>query len=79
MARNLHSQRHRTLRITGRCHMDQKKELIADMGIEMVHFDHSDKLERQYVVPLGLYLHDSDLSDSERAMARTLAAVKAEF
>jgi hypothetical protein len=59
--------------------MDQKKELIADMGIEMVHFDHSDKLERQYVVPLGLYLHDSDLSDSEWAMARTLAAVKAEF
>ena len=59
--------------------MAPKKELIADMGIEMVHFDHTDKLERQYIVPLGLYLHDSDLSDSEWAMARTLAAVKAEF
>ncbi|MEJ6673484.1 MAG: hypothetical protein QNL57_07510 [Alphaproteobacteria bacterium] len=59
--------------------MTPKKELIADMGIEMVHFDHADKLESQHVVPLGLYLHDSDLSDSEWAMARTLAAVEAKF
>ena len=59
--------------------MAPKKELIADMAIEMVHFDHTDKLESQYVVPLGLYLHDSELSDSEWAMARTLSAVKAKF
>ena len=59
--------------------MATKKELIADMGIEMVHFDHANKLESQHVVPLGLYLHDSDQSDSEWAMTRTLAAVKAEF
>ena len=59
--------------------MTPKKELIADMGIEMVHFDHTNKLESQRVVPLGLYLHDSDQSDSEWAMTRTLAAVKAEF
>ncbi|MDA7775541.1 hypothetical protein N9A03_00180 [Alphaproteobacteria bacterium] len=59
--------------------MTPKKELIADMGIEMVHFDHTNKLESQHVVPLGLYLHDSDQSDSEWAMTRTLAAVKAEF
>ena len=59
--------------------MAPKKELIADMGIEMVHFDHADKLESQHVVPLGLYMHDADLSDSERAMTRTLAAAKAEL
>ena len=59
--------------------MTPNKELIADMGIEMVHFDHTNKLESQHVVPLGLYLHDSDQSDSEWAMTRTLAAVKAEF
>ena len=59
--------------------MNPKKELIADMGIEMVHFDHTNKLESQHVVPLGLYLHDSDQSDSEWAMTRTLAAVKTEF
>ena len=59
--------------------MTPKKELIADMGIEMVHFDHTNKLESQHVLPLGLYLHDSDQSDSEWAMTRTLAAVKAEF
>jgi len=59
--------------------MTPKKELIADMGIEMVHFDHTNKLESQHVVPLGLYLHDSDQSDSEWAMTRTLAAVKTEF
>ncbi len=59
--------------------MAPKKELISDMGIEMVHFDHANKLESQHVVPLGLYLHDADLSESEWAMTRTLAAVKAEF
>jgi len=59
--------------------MATKKELIADMGIEMVHFDNADQLESQHVIPLGLYLHDAYLSDSEWAMTRTLAAVKAEF
>jgi hypothetical protein len=59
--------------------MTPKKELIANMGIEMVHFDHANKLESHHVVPLGLYLHDADLSESEWAMTRTLAAVKAEF
>ena len=59
--------------------MAQRKELIVDMGIEMVHFDHSDKLESQHVVPLGLYLHEAELSDSEWAMTRTLAAAKAQF
>ncbi|MDC0564278.1 hypothetical protein OAP51_05725 [Alphaproteobacteria bacterium] len=59
--------------------MAPKKELIDDMGIEMVHFDRADMLESQHVVPLGLYLHDPDLSDSEWVMTRTLAAVKAEF
>ena len=59
--------------------MAQRKELIVDMGIEMVHFDHSDKLESQHVVPLGLYLHEAELSDSEWDMTRTLAAAKAKF
>ena len=59
--------------------MAPKKEMIDDIGIEMVYFDQTDKLESQHVVPLGLYLHDSDQSDSEWAMARTLAAVKAKF
>jgi hypothetical protein len=49
------------------------------MGIEMVHFDHDDKLESQHVVPLGLYLHEIEISDSEWAMTRTLAAAKAQF
>ena len=59
--------------------MAQRKELIDDMGIEMVHFDHHDKLESQHVVPLGLYLHEIEISDSEWAMTRTLAAAKAQF
>ncbi|MBT6266324.1 MAG: hypothetical protein HOI86_01395 [Tateyamaria sp.] len=59
--------------------MAQRKELIDDMGIEMVHFDHDDKLESQHVVPLGLYLHEIEISDSEWAMTRTLAAAKAQF
>ena len=59
--------------------MAQRKELIVDMGIEMVHFDHADKLESQHVVPLGLYLHEIEISDSEWAMTRTLAAAKAQF
>ena len=59
--------------------MAQRKELIDDMGIEMVHFDHYDKLESQHVVPLGLYLHEIEISDSEWAMTRTLAAAKAQF
>ena len=59
--------------------MAQRKELIDDMGIEMVHFDHADKLESQHVVPLGLYLHEIEISDSEWAMTRTLAAAKAQF
>ena len=33
--------------------MATKKELIADMGIEMVHFDHADKLESQHVSASG--------------------------
>ena len=59
--------------------MAQRKEFIDDMGIEMVHFDHDDKLESQHVVPLGLYLHEIEISDSEWAMTRTLAAAKAQF
>ena len=59
--------------------MAQRKELIDDMGIEMVHFDHDDKLESQHVVPLGLYLHEIEISDSEWAMTRTLAAAQAQF
>ena len=59
--------------------MAPKKELIADMGIEMAYFDHADQLESQHVVPLGLYLHEADQSDSEWAMIRTLVAAKAEF
>jgi hypothetical protein len=59
--------------------MAQRKELIDDMGIEMVHFDHDDKLESQHVMPLGLYLHEIEISDSEWAMTRTLAAAKAQF
>jgi hypothetical protein len=59
--------------------MAQRKELIDDMGIEMVHFDHDDKLESQHVIPLGLYLHEIEISDSEWAMTRTLAAAKAQF
>jgi hypothetical protein len=59
--------------------MAQRKEIIDDMGIEMVHFDHDDKLESQHVVPLGLYLHEIEISDSEWAMTRTLAAAKAQF
>ena len=46
--------------------MAPKKEMIDDIGIEMVYFDHTDKLESQHVVPLGLYLNDSDQSDSCR-------------
>ena len=30
--------------------MAPKKELIADMGIEMAYFDHADQLESQHVV-----------------------------
>ena len=59
--------------------MAPKKEFIADMGIEMAYFDHADQLESQHVVPLGLYLHEADQSDSEWAMTRTLVAAKAEF
>ena len=59
--------------------MAKREELIVDMGIEMVHFDHADKLESQHVVPLGLYLHEIEISDSEWAMTRTLAAAKAQF
>ena len=58
--------------------MASKKELIANMGVEMVHFDLSDQPEQSQIIPLGLYLHETDVSDTERAMARTLAAVKSD-
>ena len=58
--------------------MASKKELIANMGVEMVHFDLSDQPEHQQIIPLGLYLHETDVSDNERALARTLSAVTAD-
>ena len=58
--------------------MASKKDLIANLGVEMVHFDLSDQPEHQQIIPLGLYLHETDVSDTERAMAQTLAAVKSD-
>lgn len=48
-----------------------------DLGIEFMHFDTDDKLERRHVVPLGKFMNDTPLTSEEYLITRSLVAAQA--
>ena len=54
------------------------KKLSADkMAIKFVEFDQNDNPVSENMVPLGLYLHEHEISDQERKMTAQLSAMVA--
>ncbi len=54
-----------------------KKKLSSSwVGIQTVHFDESDLPESNKIVPLGLYIHEDDISEEEITMTRELASLE---
>ena len=66
----------------GRCNqriyvMNPKKYSAEKMAIKFVEFDQHDMPVSENVVPLGLYLHEHEISDQEREMTAQLSAMVA--
>ncbi len=57
--------------------MSPKKYSADQMAIKFVEFDQNDNPVSENLVPLGLYLHEHEVSDQEREMTATLSAVAA--
>ena len=57
--------------------MNPKKYSADKMGIKFVEFDQNDNPVSENVVPLGLYLHEHEISDQEREMTAQLSAMVA--
>ena len=57
--------------------MNPKKYSADNMAIKFVEFDQNDNPVSENVVPLGLYLHEHEISDQEREMTAQLSAMVA--
>lgn len=57
--------------------MSPKKISADKMAIKFVEFDQNDSPVSENVVPLGLYLHEHEISDQEREMAAQLSVMVA--
>ena len=57
--------------------MNPKKYSAEKMAIKFVEFDQNDNPVSENVVPLGLYLHEHEISDQEREMTAQLSAMVA--
>ena len=57
--------------------MNPKKYSADKMAIKFVEFDQNDNPISENVVPLGLYLHEHEISDQEREMTAQLSAMVA--
>ena len=55
--------------------MSPKKNSADNMAIRFVEFDKNDQPVSENLVPLGLYLHEQDLSEQEREMTAQLSAM----
>lgn len=57
--------------------MSPKKNTADNMAIRFVEFDRNDKPVSEHLVPLGLYLHEQEISEQEREMTAQLSAMVA--
>ena len=57
--------------------MNPKKYSAEKMAIKFVEFDQNDMPVSENVVPLGLYLHEHEISEQEREMTAQLSAMVA--
>ena len=57
--------------------MSPKKFSADKMAIKFVEFDRDDNPVSENIVPLGLYLHEHEISDKEREMTAQLSAMVA--
>tara|TARA_Y100000022_G_C12926426_1_gene229588 strand:+ start:313 stop:492 length:180 start_codon:yes stop_codon:yes gene_type:complete len=57
--------------------MRVKKRNAEKMAIKFVEFDQNDKPISENLIPLGLYLHEYEASESEREMTAQLSAMTA--
>ena len=57
--------------------MNPKKYSADKMAIKFVEFDQNDNPISENVVPLGLYLHEHEISEQEREMTAQLSAMVA--
>ena len=54
----------------------KKNFLSPHLGIETIHFDEKNKPESNKITPLGMYLHEGDLSEEEIKMTKELALIE---
>ena len=54
----------------------KKNFLSSHLVIETIHFDEKNKPESNKITPLGMYLHEGDLSEEEIKMTKELALIE---
>ena len=57
--------------------IEMKKNFLSPhLGIETIHFDEKNKPESNKITPLGMYLHEGELSNEEIKMTKELALLE---